>query len=101
MPGFGILTHRGRRTGRTYRTPLNVFRRDDVYVFFLTYGPDVQWVKNVMAAGRATLQTLGNEVRLVEPELVTDPERRLVPRPVRVVGGLLGATQFVLMRRAR
>jgi deazaflavin-dependent oxidoreductase (nitroreductase family) len=99
-PGFGILTHRGRRTGRLYRTPLNVFRRDDIYVFFLTYGPDVQWVKNVMVAGRATLRTRGNDVELVEPELVTDPDRRLVPPPVRAAGRVLGATQFVRMRSA-
>jgi hypothetical protein len=42
MPGFAILTHRGRVSGRTYRTPMNVWRRGDRYVFFLTYGPDVQ-----------------------------------------------------------
>src|SRR3954453_7783462 len=38
LPAFGVLTHRGRKTGRTYRTPVNVFRRGDLYVFFLTYG---------------------------------------------------------------
>jgi deazaflavin-dependent oxidoreductase (nitroreductase family) len=100
-PWFGILTHRGRRSGRTYRTPLNVFRRGDLYVFFLTYGSDVDWVKNVLAAGRATLRTRGSDVELAEPELVTDPERRLVPPPVRVAGRLLDATQFLLLRRAR
>jgi len=51
MPGFAILTHVGRTSGKTYRTPINVFRRGDSYVFALTYGSDVHWVKNVMAAG--------------------------------------------------
>src|SRR5262249_5887957 len=51
LPGFGVLTYRGRKTGRTYQTPINVFRRGDVYFFFLTYGSDAQWVKNVIAAG--------------------------------------------------
>ena len=54
MPGFGLLTYRGRRTGRVYRTPINVWPRDDEYVFALTYGSDVQWVKNVLAAANAT-----------------------------------------------
>ena len=49
LPGFAILTHRGRSTGRTYQTPINVFRRGDDYFFFLTYGSDAQWVKNVLA----------------------------------------------------
>jgi deazaflavin-dependent oxidoreductase (nitroreductase family) len=98
LPGFGILTHQGRKTGRAYRTPINVFRRGKEYVFFLTYGSDVEWVKNVLAAGRCTLRTRGRDVVLVSPEIFSDPERRLVPLPVRAVGRLLGATQFLRMR---
>ena len=26
LPGFGILTHVGRKSGKVYRTPVNVFR---------------------------------------------------------------------------
>jgi deazaflavin-dependent oxidoreductase (nitroreductase family) len=100
IPGFGILTHYGRETGRAYRTPINVFRRGNAFVFFLTYGSDVEWVKNVLAAGRCTLRTRGRDVALIAPELVTDPQRRLVPPPVRAVGRLLGATQFLRMRAA-
>jgi hypothetical protein len=36
LPGFAILTHVGRRSGRVYRTPINVFRRGDQYLFALT-----------------------------------------------------------------
>jgi deazaflavin-dependent oxidoreductase (nitroreductase family) len=100
MPGFGILAHRGRRTGRSYRIPINVFRRGDDFVFFLTYGADVEWVKNVFAVGTCTLRTRGRNVTLVGPELITDPERRLAPLPARAVGRLIGASQFVRMRRA-
>src|SRR4029453_10838676 len=57
LPSFGILTHRGRKTGRTYRTPMNVFRRGDAYFFFLTYGSDVEGVKNILSTGRAPLET--------------------------------------------
>ena len=100
VPGFGILTHRGSESGRLYRTPINVFRRGNHFVFFLTYGSNVDWVRNVLAAGRCTLRTRGRDLALVEPELITDPERRLVPPPVRAVGRLVGATEFVRMRAA-
>ena len=100
LPGFGILTHRGRTTGRTYRTPINVFERGGDYVFFLTYGSDVQWVKNVLAAGRCSLRTRGRDVALVAPELGTDPELRIAPAVVRLVGRLVGMTQFIGMRAA-
>ena len=98
LPGFGILTHGGRRSGRTYHTPVNAFRRGDHVVFFLTYGSDVDWVKNVLKAGRCMLRTRGRDVVLVEPELIDDPQRRLVPLPVRAGGRLMDATEFVRMR---
>ena len=99
LPTFAILTHRGRKTGREYQTPINVFRRGDDYFFFLTYGSDVQWVKNVLAAGCCSIETRGRVVELVEPELITDPELRPAPPHVRFVEGrVAGATQYIRMR---
>jgi deazaflavin-dependent oxidoreductase (nitroreductase family) len=101
LPGFGILTHRGRKSGRSYSTPINVFRRDGVYYVFLTYGSDAQWVKNVLAAGSASLETRGRVVALVDPELVDDPELRPAPPVVRLIERrVAGATQYVRMRPA-
>ena len=100
MPGFGILRYRGRKTGREYNTPMNVFRHGDSYVFALTYGSDVQWVKNILAAGETRLRTGGRELRLVEPELIVDPERRLMPFPVRQFLGLMRVSEFMRMRIA-
>jgi deazaflavin-dependent oxidoreductase (nitroreductase family) len=101
LPTFGILTHTGRKSGSAYRTPINVFRRGGDYYFFLTYGSDVQWVKNVLAAGSCSLKTRGQVVELVEPELVTDPELRPAPRAVRFVEGrIAGVTQYLRMRAA-
>jgi deazaflavin-dependent oxidoreductase (nitroreductase family) len=100
LPGFAILTHVGRTSGRTYRTPINVFRRGDRYLFALTYGSDVQWLKNVLAAGGCTIRTLGRDVRLVEPEVAHDPELREFPLPVRLIAGrLAGTTEILRMRR--
>jgi deazaflavin-dependent oxidoreductase (nitroreductase family) len=101
LPTFAILTHRGRKTGRTYRTPINVFRRGNDYLFFLTYGSDVQWVKNILATGSCTIETRGRIVELVEPELITDPELRPAPPPVRFVERrIAGVTQYLRMRVA-
>src|SRR6187200_1580594 len=100
-PFFGVITHRGRTSGRSYRTPINVFRQEDTYLFFLTYGSDVQWVKNVLAAGSCSLETRGKVVDLVQPELITDPELRPAPVPVRFVEGrIAGATRYLRMRGA-
>jgi deazaflavin-dependent oxidoreductase (nitroreductase family) len=99
LPTFAILTHRGRKSGRLYRTPMNVFRRGDDYFFYLTYGSDVQWVKNVLAAGSCSIESRGGVVELVEPELVTDPELRPAPPHVRFVERrIAGVTQYLRMR---
>jgi len=100
LPWFGILTYRGRKSGKTYRTPMNVFRRGDSYVFALTYGSDVDWVKNVVAAGEVDLRTGGRDIRLVEPELFTDPKQRQVPALIRGFLRINRVTEFLRMRIA-
>lgn len=57
LPGFGIIIHRGRKSGRFYRTPVNVFEAADGFLVALTYGQDSQWVRNVLAAGGCQLET--------------------------------------------
>jgi deazaflavin-dependent oxidoreductase (nitroreductase family) len=98
LPGFAILTHVGRKSDRTYRTPINVFRRGDHYLFALTYGADVDWVKNVLAAGGCSMRERGRDIRLVEPELLVDPELRLMPAPVRAIGRFNRVTEILRMR---
>jgi len=98
LPYFGIITHVGRRSGRTYRTPLNIFRQGDHYYVALTYGSDVDWVKNVRAAGRCQLRTRGRNVVLVEPEVIIDPELRFLPLAGRVIERWNGVTEVVRMR---
>ena len=101
LPGFGVVIHTGRTSGRVYRSPINVFRRGDSYIFFLTYGSDAQWVKNVLAAGSCSLETRGRVVELVEPVVVTDPELRPAPAPVRFLESrVAGVTQYLRMRPA-
>ena len=77
-----------------------MFRDGERYVFALTYGADSQWVKNVMAAGGCEVRAKGTAVRLCEPRIFTDPDRRLVPGPVRVALRLLDVTDFLSMRTA-
>lgn len=80
LPGFAIISHRGRRSGQIHRTPMNVFRDGDDYLFALTYGSNVQWVA---------------------PQVFVDPTRRLMPFPVRLMLGVMNVTEFLRMRPAR
>ena len=98
IPGFGLVIVPGRNTGIIRRVPMNVFRTDDGYAMALTYGRDVDWVKNVMAAGGCRLKTRGRVVDLTEPQLIHDPTRQLMPLAVRIVLGLMAVDDFLRLR---
>lgn len=100
LPWFCLLEHVGRSSGTVRHTPMNVFRDGGGYVFALTYGPDVQWVANVLAAGECRIKTGGRWIRLVSPRRFSDPRRRRVPWIVRRVLAAIGVTEFLEMQRA-
>jgi len=100
LPGFAVVSHVGRRSGRTYRTPVNLFRRGDDYVIALTYGAGSQWVRNVLAAGGADIETRGRRLHLVDPKVVRDPARSFVPELVRIPLRLANVDEFMLLKRA-
>lgn len=79
LPGFGVIVHVGRRSGRTYRTPVNVFRHGQRYVVALTYGPDVDWLKNAQATGGCELETRRRGLKLGPPHVYRDTGRNDVP----------------------
>ena len=81
VPGFGVVVHRGRHSGRRYQTPVSVFPAKDGYVFALTYGPGADWVKNVLAAGGCELRTRGRTIKLTSPRLYHDESRPYI-RPL-------------------
>ena len=95
LPGFGVVVHRGRRSGREYRTPVNVFRSGGGVRIALTYGPDSDWVKNVLAAGGCRLHTRGRYRDLAAPRLVHDPERSGIRPPERAALRLLRVSDFL------
>jgi deazaflavin-dependent oxidoreductase (nitroreductase family) len=95
LPGFGVVVHTGRKTHRRYRTPVNVFPHAGRYVIALTYGPDTDWVHNVLANGGCMLETRGRTLRLTRPRLFHDERRRSVPALVGLLLGLLRVSDFL------
>ena len=101
LPGFGILTHVGRKSGRLYRTPVNVFRAPEGFLIALTYGRESEWVKNVIAAGTCQLETRRLLYQLSAPTIVHEPTRRRFPLFVRSVLGIIGANDFMQLSTSR
>ncbi len=93
-----VLSHAGRSSGKTYRTPLDAHRVDDGYLFILMYGAGSDWVKNVLAAGTAGLRVDGDEIELLRPRLVTtEVGLQLVPATTKAPPSFLRVTECLRM----
>jgi len=85
----------GRKSGKVYRTPLNVFRAGNGFIIALTYSSQSEWVKNVLAAGGCELKTRGENYHLSSPKVMHDRTRQRFPIPVRLVLRLVGADEYM------
>lgn len=99
---FSLVRHVGRRTGRTYETPLILATVPGGFVAELTYGPEVQWYRNVTAAGRCVVVVGGveHDVEGIEPYPV-EAGRAAFGVPASLVLRLLRRRDFRFLREAR
>ncbi|WP_231987311.1 TIGR03086 family metal-binding protein [Mycobacterium sp. 852014-50255_SCH5639931] len=98
---LSALRHVGRRSGRTYVTPLSAYPLGDGFVLAAAY-PHVDWLENVLDAGKCSLTWNGSEYALERPELIPRAEAmRAYPRLVRpFLAGAAGQNKFVFLHRA-
>lgn len=93
---FVELEHVGRRSGRTFRVPIMAFDHGDAVTVALTYGPGVDWLANLRAAGGGRMHLRGDLLTLGAPVTVPEVEgRRRVPQPPRAMLPVLGCHDFV------
>jgi deazaflavin-dependent oxidoreductase (nitroreductase family) len=98
---FALVRHVGRKSGKTYETPLILARVPDGFVAELTYGTDVNWYRNIVAAGECVIISGGAEHRIdrIEP---CDPDAgiRAYGYPAALVLRLLRRHEFRLLHTA-
>ena len=96
----GAIVHTGRRSGRTFRTPITPMPMDDGFLIALPYGPDSDWVLNVLAAGSATVITNGEEVPVDQPEVRPIAEyQTLFPASGRAGMRVFGVTDCLVVHQ--
>ena len=94
-----VIRHRGRKSGREYETPIGARETEQGFVISLPYGPEADWVQNVMAAGSAVLVHDGQEYSVDRPEVVPVETTRIIddePSTVKIFGV---RSAFLLRRR--
>lgn len=65
-----VICHVGRTSGRSYRTPVTTIPAGTGFLIALPYGTQADWLRNVLAAGSATIVTDGERFDVTDPRLV-------------------------------
>lgn len=101
--GIHLLTVAGRKSGKSYTTPVNLVERSGVQYLVAPYG-EVAWVKNARAAGEVRLRR-GRESSARQIEELSSPDaapvlaeywrRNAITRPFFDVAPDEGAEAFV------
>lgn len=69
LPGTATIEHRGRTSGKPYKTIVTAYRSGNVLCIALGHGK-TDWVKNVLAAGQADLRFARKTVHIVNPRIL-------------------------------
>jgi deazaflavin-dependent oxidoreductase (nitroreductase family) len=93
-PIFAVVEHRGRRSGRSYATPVAARRAGGGFVISLAFGAQVDWYRNLLAAGGGTIRWQGAEYPVSMPERIDTAAGlaafHLVQRLLLRIGGVDG-----------
>lgn len=99
---FALIRHKGRKSGKQYATPVMVFPFEGGFMVALTYGPEVDWYKNVLVAGECGVRWHAQEytINSVEPVSKSDALPHL-PALIRSAVQLMGVAHYVRLSGAK
>ena len=100
-PIFSIVEHVGRRTGRTYAAPVAARRTADGFVLTLAFGAQVDWYRNLAAAGSGTIRWRGREYPVGPPVRIDAAAGRAPFHPIqRLFLRICGIDGYIRVRDA-
>src|SRR5438270_10831700 len=93
---FAVIRHVGRRSGKPYETTIMIWPVEDGFVIALTYGPHVDWLRNLQAVGHGSLLWHKQEYIIQKPEFI-DAKTALPALPpfIKQILRLHGVQDFV------
>jgi deazaflavin-dependent oxidoreductase (nitroreductase family) len=101
LPPLAIVHHVGRKSGRSYRTPILAFPVGNGTLTPLPYGTDTDWVRNLLAAGGGELVALGRRSEVENPRVVdAEAAGDVVPDLLKPLLRGLGLPGYLLLDRA-
>ncbi len=95
LPGFAVIVHTGRVSGKVHRTPVNCWVDDHSAIVALTYGSDTDWLKNLQAARGGAVEHRGTTHQVGRPLLIGPEGVSRMPAMVRPILNVIDVTEFV------
>ncbi|HJT93122.1 MAG TPA: nitroreductase [Mycobacterium sp.] len=97
-----VIRHTGRRSGKRYATPVVADRVADGFIVPLPYGTRVDWLRNALSAGQATITVGGQTHEVVKPEVIDAATAGIqLSRRKRQTFERFGIEEFVKFQRAK
>jgi deazaflavin-dependent oxidoreductase (nitroreductase family) len=96
---FSLVRHVGRESGRKYETPVVLVQVPEGFIAELTYGENVDWYRNIVAAGGCVVVHHGREYRVthIEP-CSSEYGRGAYAAPIGLILKLAPRKEFRLLR---
>ena len=100
IPPFAIVNHKGRISGRSYRTPILAFPTEAGFFFALTYGRDVDWVKNLIAYDSGTIEYNNEEIEIHKIRHISYYEvKDLFPIWIRILLSIISVEHCIVVEK--
>lgn len=102
-PTWAVIEHRGRRSGKPYRTPVEIVAATNEALYVaLAWGPNTDWMRNMRAANGGTVRWKGRSTTVSGPVVVDRDEVFALAGPVsRFALSRMKMEEFVKFPRAQ
>ena len=100
VPVWGVVRHTGRKSGRSFATPIALAAKGDAFFVPLPWGERTDWCRNVVAAHGGVIRYRGRDYRVADPLVVSAADATpAFPRVIRPVIPVVGIKSFLRLRR--
>jgi deazaflavin-dependent oxidoreductase (nitroreductase family) len=95
MPPLAVLHHQGRKSGKSFETPVQAFRTKNGFIVGLAYSSNANWAQNILAAGSGEISRGGRRYVLSAPRERGSEARDDLPAPIGFMMSKLGINDFL------
>ena len=78
LPLYGVIEHRGRRSGKVFHTPVVVRPTTDGFIVPMPWGEGTDWTRNIHAAGACVIRWKGRDYPMAQPQILDAANAKMV-----------------------